>query len=135
MTFCLKSRKWYPRCIFLVNHNTDYVFYSYLCSAKVIAGNAGERPANGRSNPKCMPPEAIMFCFGQRGFFNNQPNQSIMKPKLKFARVRIVWEQGRIPCIECPFKGLNGWEPVCSICMRGIREDNNYHPIIVANDR
>lgn len=134
MAICLKSRKWYPMCIFLVNHNTDYVFSSYLCSAKVIAGNAGERPVNGRSNPKCMPPEAIMFCFGQRGFFYNQPNQSIMKPKLKFARVRIVWEQGRIPCIECSFKNLNGWERVCSVCMRGFREACDYHPVIVAND-
>lgn len=68
MTFCLKSRKWYPRCIFLVNHNTDYVFSSYLCSAKVIESNAGERLLNGRSNPKCMPPEAECFALANGGF-------------------------------------------------------------------
>ena len=76
-----------------------------------------------------------MFCFGRWGFFITKPNQNIMKPKLKFARVRIVWEQGRIPCIECPFDNLNGWERVCSVCMRGLREACDYHPIIVANDR
>lgn len=80
-----------------------------------------------------------MFCFGQWGFFITKPNQNIMKPKLKFARVRIVWEQGGIPCNKCPFVNLNGWERVCSVCMGGFRDDFreacDYHPIIVANDR
>lgn len=75
-----------------------------------------------------------MFCFGRRGFFNNQPKQNIMKPKLKFARVRIMWVEGRIPCLECPFYRLFGHEPVCSACMKNLREVDDYHPVIVGNE-
>lgn len=79
-----------------------------------------------------------MFCFGQWGFFiTNQPKQSIMKPRLKFARVRIVWESGRIPCLECPFNNLRGWEPICKAYMKAFLDgsnDGDFHPIIVRMD-
>lgn len=61
-----------------------------------------------------------------------------MKPRLKFARVRIEWEAGRIPCTECPFEALSGTEPVCSACMDNFHEINpnvnDFHPIIVSDE-
>lgn len=81
-----------------------------------------------------MPPEAECFALANGGFFKPKPKQSIMKPRLKFARVRIEWVQGPWPCSDCFFTNLNGWEPVSSDCMDKWRTPDECHPVIVAND-
>lgn len=54
-----------------------------------------------------------------------------MKPKLKFARVRIAWYKWEIPCCECEFEKLNGSEHVCSTCLKLRRNGEYWHPVIV----